>query len=168
MLSTVFFRHFGMALTPAEKQRRYRERRKVILKQKQNLDEKIEIPYKQTLSARFKNRRQGRKNGVMHTPELSPSHFNTPAPSNQYQLIPNAGHRFLRHSHLIPVKQLPALSYQQLLAAERNCIEIDPSYSNTTYKLKEELEAIQKRCKKYNKMYNREKRKRSKIEGGSQ
>ncbi|CAH0558569.1 unnamed protein product [Brassicogethes aeneus] len=157
-----------MPLTPAEKQRRYRERRK-------------NNPEKEAESRRKDRERYHAKKCLVR--DLSASEHraikkkwrsanarrkNSPAPSDQHQLIPNADHR-LSTPQPSDSRELTLSSIISTASRGRKKVHRNRSkLFRDNIKLKEQLEAIKKRSEKYKKRYNREKRKRSKIEGGSQ
>lgn len=162
-----------MPLTPAEKQRRYRERRKNNAEKEAESKRKDRERYhkhkrlvrdlttrehraikKKWRSANARRRVQARAlRNIMHTPESSPPCLNSPAPTDQNQVT--------------SYENTPSSTTSAAVRGRKQVKRNRSKLFRDNMKLKEQLEAANKRYEKYKKRYNREKRKRSKDDDGS-
>lgn len=179
---------FKMPLTPAEKQRRYRERRKNNPEKEAESKRKDLERYHankrlvrdlttrehraikkkwRSANARWRDKARALRI-IMHTPESSPPRSNSPALIGQDQVISRASHRRLSTPQRSTSREnTPNSTTTVAKRGRKQVIRNRSKLFRDNMRLKEQLEAVNKRCEKYKKRYDREKRKKSKNEDGS-
>ncbi|CAK1583097.1 unnamed protein product [Parnassius mnemosyne] len=180
-----------MALTPAEKQRRYRERRKkdpekeAANKRKdleryhakkrlvKNLTSREHRAIKKKWRAANARRRDRAKalRVVMHTPESSPGimtpRSRTPTPLGPNQVLPRvlpSNRRLSTPQLLTPHESSPGSTTSAAKRGRKQVKRNRTKLFRENQRLKEKIEEINKKYEKYKKRYNRGKQKGSKKE----
>lgn len=176
-----------MPLTPAEKQRRYRERRKNNPEKDAESKRKDRERYHankrlvrdlttrehRAIKKKWRSANARRKDKVRalrvvtYTPEPSPPRLNSPAAPSQDQIIPNADRRLFTPQLSTSRENTPSSISSSASRGRKQVKRNRSKLFRDNIKLKEQLEAINKSYQKYKKRYNREKRKKSKIEADS-
>ncbi|CAH0397655.1 unnamed protein product [Chilo suppressalis] len=175
-----------MSLTPAVKQRRYRERRRNNQEKEEETKRKDRERYhanKRLVSDlttrqhraikkkwRCANARRRDKakalSMIMHTPESSPPRSNSPAITDQHQVVLRA-YRHLSTPRLSTSRESTPNSTSAAVRGRKQIKTNRSRLFRDNMKLKEQLEAVNKRYEKYKKRYNSEKQKRFQNEDGN-